>query len=144
AVHPDGAAKTFHDGAHDMQAQAQASVMARGDPPFEGLEDLFLDLRRDADPLVRHLERGAPVASADGNLNGLPEAELDRVRQEVGYDLIEEELVPLPNRLSIGRNRQRGAGLGDLRTQPGCHLAHHRAEVYFFEGEMEATGSDPA
>src|SRR5438045_7344396 len=95
------------DAAGDPEAEAEAGVAAVGDGALEALEHARLMVRRNADPVVGHLEARAAAVRRHDDLDRAALAVLHGVRDEVRDDLIEAHPIP-----HSGRRIQPG---GDLR-----------------------------
>src|SRR5579872_6982685 len=89
ALDPDGSAEPLDDRARDVEAEAEAAVVARRRRALEGTEDRVASLGRDADAVVHDLEPRLRVVALERDLDGPAEAELDRVREEVRDHLSE-------------------------------------------------------
>src|SRR5262245_37795682 len=64
------AAVALDDSPHDVEAQAEASVVNRRDGAPETLEDLGELVARNADPVVAHLDDRRAALRADGDVDG--------------------------------------------------------------------------
>ena len=81
--------------------------MAFRDTALEGLEDAIPLIGFDADALIADDQHRMVVASVDRDLDRFAEPELDRVREQVGDDLIDTRPVPLADDLRARCNGQR-------------------------------------
>src|SRR5262249_45034603 len=70
-----------------------------------------------------------------------PQAELDRVRDEVRDDLLEPRTVPDAREGAPGGRRQRGAAPRERRRRAGEDLAHDLAHVHVRKLEAKVVGA---
>src|SRR5688500_2472371 len=80
--------------AHDPEAQAQTSEVPGVVRAFEALEDAGLIPRADPDAVIAHDQPRRAVLLVDRDLDRLAGAVLQRVREQVGQDLIDAPAIP--------------------------------------------------
>jgi len=102
----DGAAKRRDDLVRDVEPEAQPAVLARGHSALEALEDVWKLVWRNADAVVLHGEKRGAMLGGDRDLNGLAAAELERVGEEVGDDLLEADPVPAADDERFGMDEE--------------------------------------
>src|SRR5438132_13677385 len=99
----------MHELAGDPQAEPWPAILADPDGPLEPAKDPLLVLERDTDAFVPHGQERAIAIALDPDVHRLSPAELERVEEQVGDDVLEAGRVP------AARHRRRR-----LRPQPWC------------------------
>src|SRR5207237_3219532 len=93
ALDPDGATVRMHELAGDPQPKPEPAILPDPDSPLEPVEDPLLVLARDADAFVLHGQERAIAIALHPDVHRLSAAELERVEEQVGDDMLESGRV---------------------------------------------------
>src|SRR6266850_2949043 len=97
ALDPDLAPVRLDELAGDPQPKTQAAILPDPDGPLESAEDPLLVLARDADAFVVHGEEREIPIPVHPDVDRLSSAELERVEEQVGDDVLEAGRIPAPH-----------------------------------------------
>src|SRR3954453_12037478 len=130
-VHADGATQLFDDPSHDEEAQAETVALTDQRPALERFEDALSELRLDSHSLIAdgHPGHAALRVDARPDQHRTALAVLDRVRQQVGDDLIESSAVPASNDRPVQLDVQGRSSVGRLGLHQRTDVPYDVAQI---------------
>jgi len=107
---------SLHDLSANIETESQARDIFRLAGSLEALENPALAFFRNSDAVIPN-RKGEPLArSVDPNLNGLSGSVLNRVRKQVGEDLLDLAPIPPANRVSHALQTYFASGSGKFAS----------------------------